>query len=56
VGEAGKDLVVVSGLDTVDVSTVEGNDPLGHSLYLFPSVLQDLAKLAATGTRLRSVD
>lgn len=45
VGEAGRNLLVVKDVDTVDVSTVKGNDPLGHSLYLFPSVLTDLGQL-----------
>ncbi|HEX4641528.1 MAG TPA: alpha/beta hydrolase [Chthoniobacterales bacterium] len=47
-GEAGGDLVVIPGLDTVDASGIDTNE-LGHSYYHCKKIMDDLQLLMAKG-------
>jgi esterase/lipase superfamily enzyme len=47
-GEAGRALVVVPGLDTVDASGIDTNE-LGHSYYHCKKLMDDLQLLMAKG-------
>lgn len=47
-GEAGGDLVIIPGLDTVDASGIDTNE-LGHSYYHCKKILDDLQLLMAKG-------
>ena len=47
-GEAGGDLVVVPGLDTVDASGIDTNE-LGHSYYHCKKIMDDVQLLMAKG-------
>ena len=47
-GEAGGDLVVIPGLDTVDASGIDTNE-LGHSYYHCKKIMDDLQLLVAKG-------
>jgi esterase/lipase superfamily enzyme len=47
-GEAGGDLVVIPGLDTVDASGIDTNE-LGHSYYHCKKILDDVQLLMAKG-------
>jgi esterase/lipase superfamily enzyme len=42
-GEAGSELILCSGVDTIDVSYVHGDDAAGHSYQVYPDVTADAA-------------
>jgi esterase/lipase superfamily enzyme len=51
-GEAGKFLTVVKGIETIDVSPVGRHQILGHEyFYYHPGVVADLVKLLSSGAR-----
>jgi esterase/lipase superfamily enzyme len=42
-GEAGNEIILCSGVDTIDVSYVHGSDPAGHTYHVYPDVTADAA-------------
>jgi esterase/lipase superfamily enzyme len=42
-GEAGSEIILCSGVDTIDVSYVHGDDPAGHTYVVYPDVTADAA-------------
>jgi esterase/lipase superfamily enzyme len=42
-GEAGSDIILCSGVDTIDVSYVSGSDSAGHTYQTYPQILADTA-------------
>jgi esterase/lipase superfamily enzyme len=46
-GQAGNEIVLCSGVDTIDVSYVHGPDPAGHTYQVYPDVTADAAAALA---------
>lgn len=49
-GQAGKDLSVIDGVDTIDISLMESNRLSGHLYHLYsPQIIKELKQLLHTG-------